>query len=31
MVVYAQHNKFIQDNPQHTKEESDKICMQRKK
>jgi hypothetical protein len=30
LVVYAQHNKFIQDNPPHRKEENDIICMQRK-
>jgi hypothetical protein len=31
MLVSAQHNKFIQDNPPHTNEENDRICMQRRK
>jgi hypothetical protein len=31
LVVYAQHNKFVLDNLQHTGEESDKFYMQRKK
>jgi hypothetical protein len=31
LVVYAKHNKFIQDNPPHTREENEKTYMPRRK